>query len=653
MRNALPWKTVLKVVAALLALMAVALFASAVGVYRLSAGLPDSSIDVNRYVVAQDSVVYAADGSVLAEWSGAQSRKVVPLSTLPTDVPRAVIAIEDERFYSHHGVDYQAILRSLVVNLRAHRVVQGGSTITEQLAKVRFGGGPRTMTRKAQEALLAGRIDKAATKDEVLQLYLSTVYFGRGAYGIESAAQRYFGTSAKDLSLSQGAALAGAIHSPSVYSETTATPAFVARRNTVLRSMFDQGYITAAQQRRAQAEPLALVATKVDVGQRAPYFVGYVRQELLQRLGTDRVERGGLKVYTTMDPSIQQVAESTARHLGLPGDPEVALVAVRHADGQVLAMVGGRNFATSQFNLATQSHRQPGSAFKPFVLVAALQKGISPDAVFDASPFTVPVSDGVWSVKNYVDNKPGQRMTLRTATNQSVNAVYARLIMAIGPENVVATAKSMGITTPLTPNPALALGGLTTGVSPLEMASAFGTLANDGVCVSPTGIVTVADDQGHEVLGADTRAAWAISQPVAAQAGLMLHDAVASGTGIAANIDRWAAGKTGTTQSYRDAWFVGWSGDISTAVWVGYPQAQVAMTNVHGIQVTGGSFPAQIWHNFMQQVALSQDATSASLARKVLVHLCPDTMLLAGPHCPGKAEYWDIALLPKETCTAH
>jgi penicillin-binding protein 1A len=329
-------------------------------------------------------------------------------------------------------------------------------------------------------------------------------------------------------------------------------------------------------------------------------------------------------------------------------------------------MVGGRDFAKSQYNLAVQGRRQPGSAFKPFVLVAALEGGVSPDRRFDTSPYTVRVKDGYWRVENYENGFTQGELTLRAATDWSVNAVYARLIMEVGPEKVVDAAKRMGITSPLEPNPAIALGGLSKGVSALEMASAFGTLATGGMRVPPVAVLEVADDRGKVLWAPKEQPKRAVAQAVAAQASGMLRDVVERGTGVNARIGRAVSGKTGTTQSYRDAWFVGYTGEFSAAVWVGYREAQVDMTNVHGIKVTGGSFPATIWNRFASVALPALTAAGASPAGGTApaapaqseglqsVRICRDTFLLANPRCPDVFEVdLEPSLVPTQICTKH
>lgn len=652
---------ILKIVAGVLAGLLVVFLVAGIYLYRLTETLPEIGLDDDAIKPARTSVVYAADGSQLASWHGEQDRTIIRYDDIPQSLVDAVVAIEDERFYAHNGVDMEAIARALKVNAEAGEYAQGGSTITQQVVKLLFTDGKRTLTRKMREALLAFQLETKADKRQVLETYLNLVYFGEGAYGAQSAAQRYFGKPASSLTLSESATLAGIIRSPGRYSPVDDPGATVARRDLVLAKMRALGYISADEERLASAEQLVVVPSD-EVPDFAAYFVEHVKQTLIDELGSEMVFQGGLRVYTTLDPLVQQKAEAAAQAvLGAEGDPSVALVCIDHRNGDILAMVGGRDFAQDKFNLATQGRRQPGSAFKTFVLVTALQNGVRPTDVFSAAPYTVQVTDGVWNVQNYENTITSGSLSLSAATNWSVNAVYARLIMRLGPEKVVETARAMGITSPLEPHPAIALGGLTIGVSPLEMASAYGTIANSGVHVAPSAVVKVTDDDGIVVLQPERATVRAVSEDVARTASLMLRDVVANGTGQAASISTWAAGKTGTTQEYRDAWFVGYSGDLVTAVWVGHPEGQIPMNNVRGIRVTGGSFPAMIWKQFMEQalvrtppVAPTPNAPVEPGSTLVEVRVCPDTLLLAVPGCPGAVDiYLDPANVPTATCAVH
>jgi penicillin-binding protein 1A len=630
----------------------------------MSAGLPDLRSDPRALQVAETSIVYAADGSVLAEWYDEQDRTVVPNDAIPAQLKQAAVAIEDKRFYEHTGVDPEAIARALSINSKAGEIRQGGSTITQQTVKLLFTDGKRTLTRKVEEALLALSLETRADKDDVLSVYLNTVYFGSGAYGVESAARRFFGSTAQELTLPQCALLAGCIQSPTRYDPFRDPAAALERRNLVLREMRDQGYITAEDAGHALGEPLGVQEPTPADRQFAPYFVEYVRRDLLERIGSERLYRGGLRIYTTLDPAAQRAAEAAAASV-LPDatDPEVAIASVRWSDGAVVALVGGRDFAAEQFDLATQGRRQTGSAFKPFVLAAALEQGHDLDSTWEASPFSAPVKDEVWLVENYENSISGGSYTLRDATVWSINTVYARVIMAVGPESVVNVAHRMGITTPIDADPAIALGGLARGVSPLEMASAYGTIANKGIAVVPSGIARVTNDRHSVIYEPERTGVRAISEDFADTIAGVLGEVYTRGTGAGANFGQPGAVKTGTSQSWRDAWLVGYSGELSTAVWVGYPREQKPMEDVHGIRVTGGSYPARVWKEFMQVAAADSGAAAAAEelteapravpgAEHAIYLLCAESMRVARPDCPDQMELLlRVGAISRETCT--
>lgn len=645
-----------------LAVALVLLLAFAGYLAHLSTTLPDLRADPGAIRMAQTSIVYAADGSVLAEWYDAEDRTVIPDESIPQSLKDAAVAIEDRRFYEHSGIDVQAIARAFSINTGAGEVRQGGSTITQQTVKLLFTEGDRTLKRKIEEALLALQLEGRADKDVVLGVYLNMVYYGHGAYGVQSAAQRFFGIDAPDLTLAQSALLAGCVQSPTRYDPFVDPSAALERRNLVLRVMRDEGYISERDAADAAAQPLGLAEGAPARQLVAPYFVEYVRRDLLEQLGSERLYRGGLRIHTTLDPVAQRAAEAAARSvLPDPADPEVAIASVRWRDGAVVAVVGGRDFSAEQFDLATQGKRQTGSAFKPFVLAAALEEGHTLDSMWEATPFSTPVKDGIWHVENYENAITGGTYSLQTATTWSINTVYARLIMAVGADKVVDTAHRMGITSEINADPAIALGGLTQGVSPLEMASAFGTIANGGMAVPPSGIDRVTDSEGRLVFAPERTGTRGISAEVASALAGVLGQVYTAGTGSSANFGQWAAVKTGTAQSWRDAWLVGYSGELSTAVWVGYPKAQVAMDDVHGIRVTGGSFPAQIWKDYMRVAAVSASAAppvtppidgSAARERWVSYTVCAESMKLAGPRCPETIELaFPAGAISDEVCT--
>jgi penicillin-binding protein 1A len=584
---------------ALLVLLGAALVAGGVTYAAVARELPDIGAPLKGR--DQTTVIYDRNGEVIAKLFAEQNRTDVPLEKIPAELRQAVIATEDQRFYQHKGVDPLGILRALWVDVTRPNVLHGGSTITQQYVKVAIVTPERTLKRKVMEAMLAYRLEHKYTKDQILALYLNTIYFGHGAYGVEAAAQTYFGKHVSDLDLAECAMIAGVIKSPGRYSPFIDMEAAKQRRATVLSQMADLGFITQDAAHTASASDIRLAAHK-GAGSVAPYFVEYVKQMLTEKYGADMVYRGGLTVKTTLDTAMQKAAEDAiASRLDREDDPSAALVAIDPATGEIRAMVGGRDFATQQFNVAVQGLRQPGSAFKPFVLVTALDKGISPEQTFECGPRTFTLPNGqTWKVTGAPGGRKGP-MRLREATEKSVNSVYAALVLETGAEAVSETAKSMGITTPIKPVPAIALGGLDRGVSPLEMAAAYGTLANGGVRTTPHAITEVLDAKGKPLETAKPSSARAISAQVAYLATDILKGVISKGTGTAAKIGRPAAGKTGTTQQYRDAWFVGYTPDLVAAVWVGYPDAQREMLSVHGRKVTGGSFPAEIWAAFMKQ----------------------------------------------------
>lgn len=654
------FSTVLTILAIVLSVVAVVAIILGAYFYSLSATLAGATVESISRSSQRTTVVYAADGTAIDEWHGVEDRKIVKMARINPYLVNAVVAVEDHRFYEHHGFDIQGILRALSRNTAAGEVREGGSTITQQLAKLLFTGDERTVSRKIRELVLANQLELQVSKDDVLELYLNTVYFGNGAYGVERASQRYFGKQADTLSVAESALLAGLIRSPSAYDPIRNPEQAKERRNVVLGLMREQDKITDTEWKEATASAVK-IAPPQEAASIAPHFVDTVRQELIEVLGAERVYGGGLSVYTTIEPAIQQQAEKAASVLS-KDDPEVALVALRPSNGHVVAMVGGRDFSANQFNLAVQGKRQPGSAFKPFVLVAALEEGISPKAVIDASPFTVEVKDGTWHVQNYENRRTSGSVSLSAATKWSVNAVFARLIMKVTPEKVVDVARRMGIESAIDPDPAIALGGLKHGVSPLEMASAYGTLANDGEHTDPVFVLRVVDDQGTVIYQPQQKTRRALDKSVARAAGSVLHGVIEDGTGSAAKVGVWAAGKTGTTQSYRDAWFVGWSKDLSTAVWVGFPEAQVAMDDVNGKPVTGGSYPARIWSAFMRQAiqiggsrpSSDSDEESRAVEGIAVVRICDDTSKLARPNCPSTTEIGLPARsVPEQICDKH
>ncbi len=547
----------------------------------------------------QTSVVYDRNGEVLAQLFAEQNRTDRALDEIPQALRQAVIATEDSRYYEHKGVDPIGIARALWIDIRTRTTAQGGSTITQQYVKNAFITPEQTVKRKVSEAILAYRLEQDYSKDRILELYLNTIYFGHGAYGVESAAQVYYGKSVTELDLAESATLAGLIKSPGRFSPYLDPEESLRSRGAVLGQMASQGMISEEERAAAATAELELAGLgRADTP--APYFMEYVKAQLIEEYGADAVFRGGITVTTTLDLRMQRAAEAAiAGALDREDDPSAALVAIDPATGEVLAMVGGRDFSAQQFNVAAQGRRQPGSAFKPFVLATALNGEVTPETAYECGPGEFRLPNGqTWTVTG-ASGRTGP-MRLREAMEKSINSVFAQLVLDVGATEVAETARRMGIETEITPVPAIALGGHEEGVSPLEMASAYGTLAAGGTHARPFAISSVTDAEGEVLMETAPEMTEALDPAVAYLTTDTLRGVITRGTGSAASIGRPAAGKTGTTQRYRDAWFVGYTPDLVASVWVGYAEEQREMTDVHGRRVTGGSFPAEIWAAFMK-----------------------------------------------------
>jgi len=582
----------------------------------------------------------------IAKLTGNQNRILVGEGEVSPNVKNAVIAIEDRRFYSHKGVDYTGIGRALVQDVLKRRAAQGGSTITQQFVKNALDAqADRSVFQKLREAALAYHLERKWPKDKILTQYLNTVYFGNGAYGIEAAVRTYFGDGdepderagaddagvsytppvveeqqdpdareAIDVAPHEAALLAGMIASPTMYDPVQHPQAATARRNAVLQRMLDMKAITESQYQEAirQSLPAEDDIDPPNTESQQPYFTTWMTEHLLDVYRPAKVFAGGLKVKTTIDPELQQAAESAivGRLAGV--GPDAALVAIKNKTGEVRAMVGGSDFNARPFNLATNGHRQPGSAFKPFILVRALEDGIDPNSTWASQPKKLPFQGEkgpeLFDVSNYDDSYLGTA-SLWSATASSDNSVFAELGMKVKPPRVAALAEDMGIRTDLSTNPAMLLGGLKEGVTPLEMAYAYSTIANDGVRVSgdlaPNETGPVAIQSVEEANGEIRKNKQVRERVFPAKVGEVAKDmlglVVSSGTGKAAQVgDEFIWGKTGTTENYGDAWFVGGNDDITVAIWVGYADKLQPMEYEHaGGPVAGGTFPAEIFHDFM------------------------------------------------------
>ncbi len=567
-----------------------------------SRDLPDIS-RMADYQPSRSTRVFARDGTQLADLYK-ENRIWVPIEQIPIPVRNAFIATEDQHFYQHHGVDFGGILRAAIADWR-HEEFQGASTITQQLARRLFLSDEVSIARKVQEALLAIEIERYYTKDEILERYLNIIYFGSGAYGIQAAAHTYFGTDVSHLTIGQAAMLAGLPAAPSDYSPFVNLDRAKERQQHVLDRMVASGFISQEQMDEELAHPLGLIAERPTGLQSYlyPYFTTYVTHLLEAQFGTQATFEGGLQVYTTMDPRIQRAAES-AVNWGIAqgklegiGADEGALVAIRPSTGEILAMVGGAGgfSLNNQFNRAWQSRRQPGSSFKAYVYTAAIDSGMPPTTTVDDSPVSYPMGDGTRWAPQDDDHKFMGPITLRYALAQSRNVVSVKLAQQIGIDRVIEYAKRMGVKSPLEANLSLALG--TSGVSPLDQAAGYATLANAGIHIDPTPIRVVRDSFGTAVLdNSYPQQTEVISAGTAYVVTSMLESVINEGTGYPnAIIGRPAAGKTGTTSDFRDAWFVGFTPDLVAAVWIGNDDYR-RMNESYG-----GNIPARIWARFMKE----------------------------------------------------
>jgi penicillin-binding protein 1A len=567
-----------------------------------------------------DTVVYASNGRrVLAVLRGEESRVLVATEDIAPIMRQAIVSVEDQRFFEHNGIDLHGVGRALWADLRHQAIVEGGSTITQQFVKNAYIRNEKTIARKVREAALAWQLEQRWSKDRILTAYLNTIYFGNGAYGIQQASRAYFGKGARFLELHEAALLAGIPSDPALYDPVTNPRGARERRRHVLGLMHEQGKITLADYRRANEAELPSPEDVRLPGTRGPaaYFVNYVKDQLVEKYGAGRVFGGGLKVTTTIDLELQAKARKAIENvLRDPDGPAAALVAIEPETGAVRAMFGGRNFRESQFNLAAQAERQPGSAFKPIVLATALRSGISPSTEIDSRPVSIDAGDRVWRVTNYDHTYLG-RVSLSRAMVSSDNTVYAQLTDIVGPREIVKTAHALGIKSQLDSYFSIGLGSV--AVNPLEMARAYATIANggrrvDGTLVGdqPRVVERVQRVRAGRKEENSPRSTQVVDSGQAAVLTDILQDVVRMGTGRRANIyGKRVAGKTGTTDNYADAWFVGYTPELVVAVWVGYPdRLRPMLTEFGGEPVTGGTLPALIWKEFVASLDDSDENAS-------------------------------------------
>ena len=571
--------------------------------WYMGAELPDEPPQI------ESSIILDAQGRELAVLQRDENRVDVELDEIDPVVVEALVAAEDRRFYDHDGVDPRGLLRAVRNNIGGGST-QGGSTITQQLVKNSYLTPEKTYTRKIKEAFLAIKLDRRSNKEEILERYLNTVYFGRGTYGIEAASRVYFDTTAEELTTPQAALLIGLLRAPESADPTRDPKTATARRNSVLDDLVEVGDLSRADAEAAKEEPLGATPVESPVTLSAgvgPHVVEWIRQQAIERYGADTVYGAGLKIHTTIDIDDQRAAEEAiAAVLTDPADPQAALVALDR-DGGVKAHVGGRDFAALKVDLARGkagggSGRQPGSTFKPLVLATALDNGTATLGSTYPAPgsLTLNPPDPPWVVQNY--GGTGYGVTdLTKGTANSINTVYAQLMLDVGPEKVVPVAEALGVTAPLPPVPALVLG--TGEVSVQDMATTYLTFAREGERVDPYVIAKVENTEGSVIYEMTRPGPRRAIKPESARAVThALRAVIDDGSGTAAKLDRPAAGKTGTTQNNADAWFAGYTPDYTAVVWMGYPEGPLRqMDDVHGRAVTGGSFPAEIWKGFMDK----------------------------------------------------
>jgi penicillin-binding protein 1A len=563
------------------------------------------------------STIYAADGTILAHLYLDENRQIVSLDHVAPVARRAVLAIEDSGFYQHGAINVTSVFRAMLANLLAGHITQGGSTITQQLVKnAVIGSDVQTYARKFREAALAIRMEQTYTKDQILHMYLNETYLGNSVYGIGTAARYYFHEPASKLTLPQAALLAGLIAAPEDYNPLTHPKLAVERRNEVLDRMAALGWASQDQVDKAKSQGLLLArAAGVPTQQVQPFFVHYITQTILDDAGGQfdsfgktyeqrkhTLYQGGLRIYTTLLPDWQRYArEAVDQSPNIDPDqgPDVSLVSVDVTTGAIRTMLSGKDYRRDQLDLAWNGRRQTGSAFKPFTLVAAFQNGYTPAKVYSSrSPFCSPLwQSETGCVMNAEGAGDSGYIDLWTATQDSVNVVFAQLALDVGADNIAAAAHAMGITSPLAAVPSITLG--TNSVSTLDMASAYSTLANEGVHCKPFAISHVLMPGGRKLYQHTPQCTKAVDPGIADLVTAMLQRVICCGTGTAADIGRPVAGKTGTTEDYTNVYFAGYTPQIATAVWVGFPQGQVPMDSYYGGPVYGGTLAAPIWHDFM------------------------------------------------------
>ncbi|MBN1461562.1 MAG: PBP1A family penicillin-binding protein [Armatimonadetes bacterium] len=659
------------------------------GTYSGIAEIIPKARDLGNIRPGQASRVMSADGELLGQVA-TELRDFVQLEDVPEALPQAFISVEDQDFYKHAGVDPRGIIRGVIYG-------RGTSTITQQLVRNVFLTQARTLSRKLAEVVLSVQLERAYTKPEIMELYLNQIYFGEGAYGVQVAAQTYFGKDVSELTVAECALLAGLPRRPEYYSPFEDEQRAKDRRSLVLAKMAEHGFLSPSEAEKARQEPLKLVEERKSLGlntYKAPYFTNYVLRQVAEKYGVQALYRGGLTIHTTLNLEMQEAAEEAIKWGYEESErrrfevEQLALVALDVHTGGIKAMVGGVDYGESQYNRAVQGGRQAGSAFKPFVYTAALEAGYLPDSIVEDTPVTYPGIPEEWSPRNY-DGKFHGPVTFRKALAASYNVAAVKVADKVGIGAVIETAERMGIWSPLDPYLPLAIG--VSDVSPLEMASAYGVFATRGLETEPFGIRRIQDASGHTIFEHKAVTWRALDQSVAEEMHEMLKGVIQSGTGAGI---RWmlkfeAAGKTGTSNDYVDAWFVGYSNDLSAAVWAGNDKA-VSTKGRNSRGVHGATIPAPVWARFMQKaqpiMAAAQETEDpmrvvhikatdlgseeapappaeppeevtaeapAEEGQPVTRRICPSSGLLAGPYCPKAVQVTYESNPPEETCDVH
>ncbi len=645
-----------------------------VTVYFLSRGLPSLKL-IERYKPPLATEVYDRNGKLIYQFY-IERRKAVPLREIPQDLINAFIALEDRKFYDHWGIYLPGILRALYVDIVKRRVAQGASTITQQLARNMFLTQKRTLKRKIKEAVLAIRIERAFSKQQILERYLNQIYFGHGVYGVEAASRFYFGKGVGELNLAECALLAAIPRSPRLYSPYRNFDRAIRRQRLILKIMRDYGFISADEYREALSTPIVLTGPeKEEVKGKAPYFLDMVRRYVVQRYGEDFLFTSGGRIYTTLDIDLQEIAESVVDSfldlfeekydlhpkkseyvrdtLNPPQYLQGALVAMDPYTGEILALVGGRDYEDSKFNRVTQMRRQPGSAFKPFVYTAAIDNGYNPSDIIMDVPLAlkVPGVDELWFPENY-DGKYLGPITLRKALALSRNLATAHLILELGPSVVAEYARKMGIESPVPPYPSIALGSPT--LSLLEITRAYATIANLGYRVTPYFVERIEDPEGRVIEKNGPQRVQVLDSTTAYIIIDMLRSVIEEGTGRRAwmvyGLKGAMAGKTGTTNEFRDTWFIGFSPKLLAGVWVGFDSLRTITEGA-----VGATFALPIWATFMKEAGAVDTITDFVIPQGIAwAEVCTKTGMLATQYCPEtRMEIFKVENIPMVSCTLH